>query len=975
MLRICWKTWGSPLKLKNCIMVRGKRYFSSKKYADTLNLPKTTFELWGAGKREEDIRRVCGFSELYSWQRKQETGKAFCLHDGPPYANGDPHIGHALNKILKDVINRYKLLRGYRVHYKPGWDCHGLPIELKALSEKEEDFRKLSPPEIRRKARNFAAKAIDRQMEAFKKWGIMAEWESGCYYTFDKEYEASQLRIFHQMYQKGFIYRDLKPVNWSPSSRTALAEAELEYNPNHVSPSIYVKFPVSKLPGKLAEYSTNLHAAIWTTTPWTIPANEAICYMPAKDYSVVRCAETGENLLLAAERVEEMAEILGKKFERIVSFGGSELEGGSCFHPTISGKTVPLLPAAHVKMSMGTGLVHTAPAHGPEDYGIAVQFNLPLHCTVDEDGIFSPEVGQDLAGKNVLTEANDIVIEMLRCNGSLLKQSNYVHSYPYDWRTKQPIIIRPSKQWFINTGAIKDRALECLENVEMLPSHALNSMRTYLDGRTFWCISRQRVWGVPIPVFYNKETDEPLLTSESVSHVTSLIEKHGSDCWWNLPVEELLPDSLIPKSGSKSKDFVKGEDILDIWFDSGSSWSHVLKDSDEQADLYLEGEDQYGAWFQTSLLTSVAVKDRAPYRSLLVHGFTLDGEGRKMSKSLGNVVDPDVVVSGGKNKKTDPVYGADVLRWRLAESSWLTRVQVGPELFAMTNQNILKIRNTIRYFLGNLYDFDPTSDLRPHADLLPIDKYMLHLLHDYGSKVATAYDSYEFGEITAKVTELIHGKISAFYLDTMKDRLYCEAYDSLERRSCQSVLHHLLEVIVRSIAPITPHLAEEAFMHRPDAVSVFKTGWFHCDSSWHQPELAAVLGALCSVRETFLAAIHAPRSREYDVTVCTNDIQLLGYLQALQEETTSSTSHLSELMMASFTTVAMEMERSPTEGSIQVAGSVGVPSTNGVTSSAEYSLLIQPASHHHCKRCRKRTAEMPNQPCSRCLLAMSGGWE
>ncbi|XP_071791393.1 isoleucine--tRNA ligase, mitochondrial-like [Asterias amurensis] len=959
---------------KFCVNI-SNRLFVSKRFADTLNLPNTSFELWGAGKREEDVQKVCGFSELYTWQRTQEQEKDFCLHDGPPYANGDPHVGHALNKILKDIINRYKLLQGHRIHYKPGWDCHGLPIELKALSQNKDDFRTLSPLDIRKKARRFAEKAIGRQMQAFKRWGVMADWTDGCYYTFDKDYEASQMKVFHQMYQKGYIYRDLKPVNWSPSSRTALAEAELEYNPSHVSPSIYVKFPISKLPPqKLSSYSANLYAPIWTTTPWTIPANEAICYIAAREYSIVQCTKTGDRYILAAERVNDIAQILETTLETVVTFSGSDLEGAVCSHP-ISQKTVPLLPASHVKMTMGTGLVHTAPAHGPEDYGIGVQFNLPLHCTVDEDGVFSSEVGPELAGKNVLTEANDIVIEMLRANGSLLLRSDYEHSYPYDWRTKQPIIIRPSKQWFINTGAIRERAMQCLQSVTMQPSHALNSMRVQLDGRTFWCISRQRVWGVPIPVFYNKTTDEPFITSESLNHVTNLMKKHGSECWWTLPIEELLPAEVLAKSGYSAEDFVKGEDILDIWFDSGSSWAHVLKDTGQQADLYLEGEDQYGAWFQTSLLTSVAVNDRAPYKNVIGHGFALDGEGRKMSKSLGNVIDPDVIVSGGKNKKKDPVYGADVLRWRLAESSWLTRVHISPDHFAMTNQNLLKLRNTIRYFLGNLYDFDPSSDLQPHADLCPIDQYMLHLLHIYGSKVTAAYEGYEFGEVMAKVTELVHGKISSFYLDTMKDRLYSEVCDSVERRSCQTVLHHMLEVIGRSVAPILPHLAEEAFIHRKDAVSVFKTGWFSCEPTWHQPELAEVFNSLGKIRESFLTVIHAPRSREYDVTISTSDTRLLGYLKGLQEDTTSCTSHLSELMMASFTTVAMEAERSPTEGRIVIDSSVGVISSDGVTSDAQYSLLIQPASCPQCQRCRKHTAKTPNQPCSRCLDAMSGGWE
>uniref|UniRef100_A0A803YDP5 isoleucine--tRNA ligase n=1 Tax=Meleagris gallopavo TaxID=9103 RepID=A0A803YDP5_MELGA len=598
-----------------------------------------TTRLW------EVRRRKSGFLELYSWQRQRKAKQEFCLHDGPPYANGDPHVGHALNKILKDITNRFHMMRGYKVHYVPGWDCHGLPIELKALSEIK-GAENLSPVEIRQKAKEFAERAIEKQKAAFIRWGIMADW-ANCYCTFDPKYEANQLRVFHKMYDKGFIYQDYKPVFWSPSAKTALAEAELEYNEQHVSRSVYMKFPLLKSPPKLASVidgSSPTSVLVWTTQPWTVPANQAVCYMPDAEYY-------------------------------------------------LSAKVSPLLPANHVTMAKGTGLVHTAPAHGMEDYSVASHHQLPTECLVDERGHFTEAAGPELKNKNVLEEGNEAVIKMLQAAGSLLKEEKYVHSYPYDWRTKKPMIIRASKQWFVNTANVKATAQEVLKKVKIIPTSAVSRMLEMLDRRTFWCISRQRCWGVPIPVFYQKDTGESLINSETITDIIKIVEQQGTDAWWTLPIEQLLSKEAVAKAGGHDVlDYVKGQDVLDIWFDSGTSWAHVLEGTEQRADVYLEGKDQLGGWFQSSLLTSVATRKKAPYKTLIVHGFTLGEKGEKMSKSIGNVVDPDVVINGGDDHTKDPPYGADVLRWWVAESNVFTEVLIGPVVLNAARDDINKVR-------------------------------------------------------------------------------------------------------------------------------------------------------------------------------------------------------------------------------------------------------------------------------------------
>lgn len=953
------------------------------KYRETVLLPQTDFPMKWTGtqlvKKELEIQQTSGFSELYSWQRERKAKKEFCLHDGPPYANGDPHVGHALNKILKDITNRFHVMRGYKVHYVPGWDCHGLPIELKALAELGEEATHLSAVEIRQKAKEFAERAVERQKTAFIRWGVMADWNN-CYYTFDKKYEAKQLDIFYKMFEKGYVYQDYKPVFWSPSTRTALAEAELEYNSQHVSRSVYIKFPVIKSPAKLESAlgaSPKVSVLIWTTQPWTVPANQAVCYMPNSEYSLVKCKNTDEQYILVSERVTSIAAVLATQFDVISTFKGADLEGGLCGHPVISGKDSPLLPANHVTMTKGTGLVHTAPSHGMEDYSVASQHALSVECFVDEDGLFTESAGSELQNKFVLHEGNTAVIQMLQSTNSLLKEEDFVHSYPYDWRTKKPVIIRASRQWFINTGSIKDKAQELLKKVRVIPESAMSSMLAMLDRRTYWCISRQRSWGVPIPIFYHKDTGKALINSLTIQHLKQLVLEHGSDCWWTLPMEQLLPLDALKKEGvSAVSDYVKGEDVLDIWFDSGTSWATVLEDTAGRADLYLEGKDQLGGWFQSSLLTSVAVNKKAPYRSLVVHGFTLNETGEKMSKSVGNVVDPDVIISGGQDHSKDPPYGADVLRWWVAESNIFTEVMIGPRILNTAKENIFKLRNTLRFMLGNLKGFEPEKDSITSQDMCVVDQYMLHMLQDYTLKVTDAYMEYDFGKVIRLLLAFITRDLSSFYFSIIKDRLYCEQEGNPRRRSCQTVLAEAVDVITHSFAPILPHLAEEVYQHLPyakDHISIFHTGWMKTSSVWKKPGLEEVVEGACAIRDSFLGSIPGKNAAEYDVTIAIEPGLLFEMMETLQVEETSSTSQLNELLMASQTSL---MSKLPVELSSKeniVRGTFLINLEGGdIQEEGSYKVIALPAAKARCPRCRKYTSDSELAPCPRCAEAITG---
>ncbi|XP_055495696.1 LOW QUALITY PROTEIN: isoleucine--tRNA ligase, mitochondrial [Leucoraja erinacea] len=952
------------------------------KFRETVLLPRTELPMRLSGRqlpdKELQIQRECGFSELYTWQRNRK-GKEFCIHDGPPYANGDPHVGHALNKILKDITNRFQMMRGKIVHFIPGWDCHGLPIELRALAECGEQAKTLSPMEIRQKAREFAERTIERQRAAFIRWGVMADWDN-CYYTFDKQYEAKQLEVFHQMFDKGYIYQDYKPVFWSPSTRTALAEAELEYNQQHVSRSVYVKFPLLKTPSKItSENASSINALIWTTQPWTIPANQAVCYMPNAKYSLVKCLNTEELYLLGAECIDSTAAILETQFEILQTVNGSDLEGGVCTHPTIPGRQSRLLPANHVTMQKGTGLVHTAPAHGMEDYSVASQHELSVDCLVDEDGIFTEAAGSDLQNKFVLTEGNETVIQMLQGSKMLLKEDDVQHSYPYDWRTKKPVIIRSSKQWFIDTGKIKDQAQELLKKVKMVPQSAMNSMLAMLDRRTYWCISRQRCWGVPIPVFYHKETAEPLINKYTRDHLINLMKEHGTDCWWTLPLDQLLTKEILIKSGgSDVSNYVKGEDILDIWFDSGISWANVLSDVDNIADVYLEGKDQLGGWFQSSLLTSVAVKKQVPFRKLIVHGFTLNETGEKMSKSLGNVVDPDIVINGGQDLNQDPPYGADILRWWVAESNVFTEVLIGQKILQAAKEDVFKLRNTLRFLLGNLYNFNPEIDRVSNEEMLLVDQYMLHLLQDYGIKVTEAYKEYDFGKVIRLMLAFINRELSNFYFSIIKDRLYCEDEKHPKRRSCQTVLDEALDVITRSVAPILPHLAEEIFQHlsnTKEPLSVFHTGWIKTSSVWKKPGIVEAIEGACAIRDSFLSSIPGKNTSEYDVTIIIEPSLLLELMEQLQKDQVSSTSELNELMMASHTTLLTSVPRDLPADTDLIEGKFIINLEGGdLIEESRYVVIVQHAAKEKCPRCKKYTSDMALNPCPRCLEVIAGKW-
>ncbi|XP_028293293.1 isoleucine--tRNA ligase, mitochondrial isoform X2 [Gouania willdenowi] len=973
---------------------------AQSQYRDTVLLPRTEFPMKLTGQklldREEQIQKECGFAELYSWQRERKAKKEFCLHDGPPYANGDPHVGHALNKILKDIRNRFEMLRGRQVHYIPGWDCHGLPIELKALGE--QDTSQLSPLQIRQKAREFAEGAIARQRAAFQRWGVMADWDQ-CYFTFDGTYEAAQLKVFLEMHNKGLVYQDYKPVYWSPSSRTALAEAELEYNPEHVSKAIYATFPLVTMPPKITsvEGLESFSVLVWTTQPWTIPANQAVCFMPKAQYSVVKREDNGQLLLMATERTSSMAALLGTKLLSVATFTGSQLEGGMCKHPTIPDKHVPLLPANHVTMTKGTGLVHTAPAHGMDDYSVASQFKLPVECLVDEDGKFTEQAGPELHSLCVMTEGSAKVISMLKEGGALLMEQDCVHSYPYDWRTKQPVVIRPSKQWFINTASLKDKATDALQKVRILPESARGSLLAMLDRRTYWCISRQRSWGVPIPVFYHRESGDALINKHTVSHVAKLFKEKGSDCWWELPMETLLPADVLKKSkAGPVTDFIRGDDVLDIWFDSGASWAAVLEEekaedaeeaesnlswlpaplrkplvteSDSRADAYVEGKDQIGGWFQSSLLTSVAVRNKAPYKSLVVHGFAVTEKGEKMSKSLGNVVDPDVVVNGGKDSSL-PAYGADVLRWWVAESNVFTEVQIGPNALNSARDNINKLRNTLKFLLGNLHGFDPRAQAVDPKQMHYIDQYMLHLLREFSMKVTDGYSEFDSGRVIRTLQAFISRDLSSFYFSIIKDRLYCDPEESLGRRSCQTVLEEILDGVTRCIAPILPHLAEEVYLHAPgheQGETLFKSGWIKSSSVWRRPGLEEAVEGGCAIRDTFLSSIPGKNAAEYNLTIAIEPGLLFELMESLQEEPTSSFSQLAELMMAAQVTLTSALPRDLPPDTLLKHGSFLINLEGGVIrEETAFSIAVVPTSASRCPRCRRYTSQVTDCLCPRC---------
>lgn len=864
----------------------------AKSYKDTVNLLKTKFDMRAnAVKREPELQKFWTENQIYENLSQNNLGEIFILHDGPPYANGSLHVGHAMNKILKDIINKFQLLQGRKVRYVPGWDCHGLPIELKVLQNmKPEDRQKLTPLKLRWKARDFALKTVKEQAQGFKRYGVWGDWDNP-YLTLNPEYEAAQIGVFGEMFLKGYIYRGLKPVHWSPSSQTALAEAELEYPEGHTSDSIYVAFQMTNasptVKSLLEPFLPNLGVAIWTTTPWTIPANLAVSLNPELTYAIVEVEDwkgsfsTFQYLLVAADLVERLSATFGKQLTVKATVVGKDLEHSTYKHPLFDRESPIVIGGDYVTTDSGTGLVHTAPGHGQDDYLVGQRYNLPILSPVDADGNFTAEAGP-FVGLNVLGDANKIIIQSLADAGGLLWMEPYVHKYPYDWRTKKPTIFRATEQWFASVEGFRDDALKAIASVNWIPSQGENRITAMVSDRSDWCISRQRSWGVPIPVFYDEATNEPLLTAETIAHVQAIIAQKGSDAWWEMSVEELLPEQYH----NNGHTYRKGTDTMDVWFDSGSSWAAVAKQRPEltyPVDIYLEGSDQHRGWFQSSLLTSVAVNGKAPYKTVLTHGFALDEKGLKMSKSLGNVVDPATVIEGGKNQKEEPPYGVDVLRLWVSSVDYSSDVRLGKNILKQMGDVRGKIRNTARFLLGNLHDFDPAKDAVPYEQLSQLDRYMLHRMTEVFAEVTEAFESYQFFRFFQTVQNFCVVELSNFYLDIGKDRLYISALDSPRRRSCQTVMAIALENLARAIAPVLCHMAEDIWQYLPYPTpykSVFESGWVKLDENWHKPELTAFWQKLRSIRTEVNKVMEQARTEK--MIGASLDAKVLLYVSELE---------------------------------------------------------------------------------------------
>lgn len=766
-------------------------------YKDTLLMPKTAFPMRGnLPNREPEIQAKWNEMNIYEKVQERTSGRPlYVLHDGPPYANGDIHIGHALNKILKDFIVRFKSMTGFQAPYVPGWDTHGLPIE-QALTNKGVKRKEMTIAEFRKLCEEYALGQIDSQREQFKRLGVRADWENP-YITLKPAYEAQQIKVFGEMAKKGYIYKGKKPVYWSPTSESALAEAEIEYQDKQ-SPSIYVGFKVKDGKNVLSE---DVQIVIWTTTPWTIPANLGISVHPDLTYVVVE--EKGNKYLVAKDLLEAVkTEVAWEEAAIIQEVQGSELEYIKALHPLYDRESLVML-GEHVTTDAGTGCVHTAPGHGEDDFIVGQKYNLEVLCPVDDKGVMTDEA----PGFEGLfyDKANKPITEALEEAGALLKLKFITHSYPHDWRTKKPVIFRATAQWFASIKDFRQDLLNAVQETKWVPAWGETRLFNMVRDRGDWCISRQRAWGVPIPVFY-AENGDSIITDETIEHIFNLFREHGSNIWFERTANELLPEGFT-HPGSPNGNFTKETDIMDVWFDSGSSHQSVLEEREElqrPADLYLEGSDQYRGWFNSSLSTAVAVTGKAPYKGVLSHGFVLDGEGRKMSKSLGNVMVPSKVMNQ---------LGADILRLWVASVDFQADVRVSDAILKQVTEGYRKIRNTFRFLLGNLADFNPAENAVAYENLREVDQYMLVKLNNLIKNVTVSYDKFEFSTIYSDINNFCTLDLSSFYLDFSKDVLYIEAADNHERRAIQTVLYESLIALVKLMAPILPHTAEEVWEH------------------------------------------------------------------------------------------------------------------------------------------------------------------
>ena len=816
-------------------------------YKDTLNLPRTAFPMKGnLAKREPEVQARWSEMGLYDMILKnREHSPLFILHDGPPYANGDIHVGTAYNKILKDIIVKYKTMRGFRCPYVPGWDCHGQPIEHEVTKRLGPEAG-VSKVELRRMCREYAMKFVRVQAEHFKRLGVLGDFDDP-YLTLKPEYEATNVEVFADLYGKGMIYRGRKPIHWCTNCVTALAEAEIEYEDKE-SYSIYVRFPLLDEFPPLTQMGKPVSMLIWTTTPWTLPANVAVALSPRLPYVGV---DTGDDILVMAEPLVErvMGDIGASEYSVTETFAGSDMEGLKCKHPWADWDSVIVL-AAYVTTEQGSGCVHTAPGHGQEDYLTGLEYNLPDPMPVDDLGFFT-ELAGPFAGLS-LDEANPRILDDLSRRGLLVASGKISHQYPHCWRCKKPVVFRATPQWFValdsDSGeyALRGAALKAIEDVTWIPDWTVNRIGSMVENRPDWCISRQRTWGVPLPILYCKACGKEVVTPATLEAIRDMIAREGADSWFEKDPSEFLPaGTACPACGGA--DFNKETDIVDVWFESGVSHFAVLRKRDElrwPADLYVEGSDQHRGWFQSSLLLSVGVEDKPPFRAVLTHGFTVDGEGRKMSKSLGNAIDPKEVYGHS---------GADILRLWTATTDYSSDMPVSQEILSRVTEAYRRIRNTVRFLLGNTFDFDPATDAVPPGDLEEIDRWMLSRLQGLVERVTALMDRWLFHQALQAVQLFCTVDLSALYLDILKDRLYTYPPRSHGRRSAQTVLHELLLEVTAMVAPVLAHTAEEALWALPDgqrpAGSVHLLPWPECEAEKVDTDLEAKWDKLLEVRD------------------------------------------------------------------------------------------------------------------------------
>ena len=904
---------------------------------DTLLMPKTKFPMRGnLPNKEPEFLKRWEEMDLYRKVLEKNAGKpSYVLHDGPPYANGNIHIGHALNKILKDFIVKYKNMNGFVSNYVPGWDTHGLPIE-QVLVNNGVDRKSMPATKFRNKCKDYALKQVDKQRADFKKLGVIGDWENP-YLTLDPKFEAEQIRVFGKMVDKGYIYKGLKPIYWSPSSESALAEAEIEYR-DHTSPSIYVGFELVSEDG-VVEKGTKF--VIWTTTPWTLPANLGIAVHPDFEYQEVKV--NGENYLLAKERVNFLAEQFGwENFELGKTVLGKELEYLLCQHPFLD-RTSTVILADYVNLDSGTGLVHTAPGHGVDDFIVGQgKYKLGVLSPVDNQGNLTEEAGQ-FAGQFVF-DANKNIIAHLAETGALLKQENITHSYPHDWRSKKPIIFRSTPQWFCSIDAFRSELLDAVDRTKFYSEWGKPRLYNMIRDRGDWVISRQRVWGVPIPVFY-AENGEAILDNTLIEHVAKIFEVEGSNVWFYKDAKELLPEGYT-HPGSPNGEFTKEMDIMDVWFDSGTSHQGCCALRDDltyPADLYLEGSDQYRGWFNSSLITSVAISGEAPYKELVSAGFVMDGNGNKMSKSLGNVISPNDV---GKQ------LGAEIIRLWSASVDYTQDVRISNDILKQVSETYRKIRNTFRFLLGNLFNgsFDNRTDLLSYDELEELDKYMVLKFEKVVAKVLDYYENYQFNSITTELINFFNVELSSFYLDYGKDILYIEAEKSHKRLSMLTVLYTVLSKSVRLLAPILSFTAEEVYDNMPyeDAESVHLTD-FPAKNLIDDAALEAKWDKLLEVRDDVNKALEESRnekvigkSLEAAVEIYSNDSEVVELL--------NSVDNLHQLFIVS---------------------SVEVKENDGVAYDLA-TVKVTKAEGHRCERCWNIVEEVNEEGlCPRCASILN----